>query len=78
MPRYDFQCKDCGAVKEYITGHDVTKTECSCGGEMNRLPHYSNVQLKCPRSFFTNMSDILPQTPEEKESWREVTGVRWV
>ena len=38
MPLYDYQCKNCGCVGEFIKDADDSKPEeCACGSEMSRI-----------------------------------------
>ena len=51
MPIYEYRCKACGAVSEYLVGlGDDDRIRCKvCGGsEMNRIPSASSFTFQSP------------------------------
>lgn len=37
MPLYDFECDECGSIKEHYAGLDDKRMPCECGGTARRL-----------------------------------------
>jgi putative FmdB family regulatory protein len=73
MPRYDYECPNCG-VFDRVVGYDDRDDQCCyCGSKLRRMPHFSSVNIDIPLAFMatTGQSIGMPRNAEERKRWDE-------